>query len=91
MNFQRCSSLLCCFSGSATNEPACGPQQGPKGDDLESRRRLHAEAAERRRADFQSRGLADPQGVKRKQDRLEQKQSIELPRHGGPELRWNVN
>ncbi|KAL0818715.1 hypothetical protein ABMA28_008048 [Loxostege sticticalis] len=60
---------------------------------METRRRQQAEAAERRQAEIQSRGVKDPAKLQRMQQRAEEmeKRERELQKEGGPALRWTSN
>ncbi|XP_038221229.1 small VCP/p97-interacting protein [Zerene cesonia] len=60
--------------------------------DTETRRRQQVEAAERRRAQEASRGVKDPERVKRMQQRAEEmeQREQELAKQGGATLKWSA-
>ncbi|GFN75625.1 small vcp/p97-interacting protein-like [Plakobranchus ocellatus] len=60
--------------------------------DPETRRRQQAEAAERRQKENESRGIKDPEGLKRKQQRKEElEKKAELAgTQQGEGLKWQV-
>lgn len=61
--------------------------------DAETRRRQQMEAAERRKADQEARGVKDPTKVKRQQQRLDamERREQELAKDGGATLKWTAN
>ncbi|KAJ0172043.1 hypothetical protein K1T71_012016 [Dendrolimus kikuchii] len=61
--------------------------------DAETRRRQQVEAAERRRAEQEARGVKDPEKVKRMQQRNQdmERREQELAHDGGPALKWTAN
>ncbi|KAF8569546.1 hypothetical protein P879_05557 [Paragonimus westermani] len=66
----------------------------PQTEDTEVKRKRLAEAAERRAADSQARGLANPESARRKQQRTSEQERLERTRaveRGDFGLRWNVN
>jgi len=69
----------------------CCGTESDNGPDPEERRRLQAEAAERRHKENEGRGLKDPEGAKR---RMEQKAAAarEVESGGGGEggMKWQV-
>jgi len=69
----------------------CGGGETESEADIEEKRRLQAEAAERRLKDNEGRGLKDPEGAKR---RMEQKAAAARETgQGAPGggLKWTVN
>lgn len=63
----------------------------PTPEDAELRRLRQAEAAERRIASSQARGIANPEGVKRKQQlAMEQELRASASPNTGVGLKWNV-
>ncbi|KAK4469821.1 hypothetical protein MN116_007334 [Schistosoma mekongi] len=94
-----CERLFCCFRSSSYDssqinyESYSGSSGGGNSIDPETRRRLQAEAAERRVAENESRGIADIEKVRRKQELAEE---LEKKQYGSGmksdnALRWNVN
>ncbi|CAH2240181.1 small VCP/p97-interacting protein [Pararge aegeria] len=61
--------------------------------DTETRRRQQVEAAERRRAEEASRGVKDPEKVRRMQQRSEEmeQRERELQKGGGATLKWTAD
>ncbi|XP_047988062.1 small VCP/p97-interacting protein isoform X1 [Leguminivora glycinivorella] len=60
--------------------------------DAETRRRHLVEAAEKRRSEEASRGVKDPEKVKRMQQRSEEmeRREAELAKQGGSNLKWTT-
>ncbi|KAA3679087.1 uncharacterized protein DEA37_0015074 [Paragonimus westermani] len=87
----RCSDICCCFANSVEDDDNTVV---PQTEDAEVRRKRLAEAAERRAADSQARGLANPESARRKQQRTSEQERLEETRavgRGDFGLRWNVN
>ncbi|KER23493.1 hypothetical protein T265_08617 [Opisthorchis viverrini] len=87
-SFQRCAAICPCFGGSTGDEER--PRDTHQLEDIEARRQRQAEAAERRLATTQARGLADPEGVKRKQERAREQEKMSFEHKADTGLRWQV-
>ncbi|OON15609.1 hypothetical protein X801_08584, partial [Opisthorchis viverrini] len=85
-SFQRCAAICPCFGGSTGDEER--PRDTHQLEDIEARRQRQAEAAERRLATTQARGLADPEGVKRKQERAREQEKMSFEHKADTGLRW---
>ncbi|KAG5452240.1 hypothetical protein CSKR_112514 [Clonorchis sinensis] len=84
----RCAAICPCFGGSTGDEEQ--PRDTHQLEDVEVRRQRQAEAAERRLASTQARGLADPEGVKRKQERAREQEKMSVEHKADTGLRWQV-
>lgn len=74
----------CCFS-----EPSDTGRHQPS---VEERRRLQAEAAERRREEAANRGIANPASVRRRQEKFTTAENLRSSGGARPDagLRWTV-
>ncbi|XP_077967085.1 small VCP/p97-interacting protein-like [Styela clava] len=76
-------AFACCPLGDSGNDTTPDPEE---------RRKQMAEAADRRQAQADSRGVKDPEKLKRQQkqrEELEKTQAMQ-PNDGGGNLKWNV-
>jgi len=74
-------AVLCCLGGTA----------GDNAPSPATRRKIQAEAAQKRQKALEGRGVKDPEALKRKQKRIEE---IENKAEMGPQgdgLRWQVD
>ncbi|CAH8533924.1 unnamed protein product [Dicrocoelium dendriticum] len=86
-----CPPFCCCFGESPSDENEEFVRGRPTPEDAELRRLRQAEAAERRIASSQARGIANPEGVKRKQQlAMEQELRASASPNTGVGLKWNV-
>nr|CAH8841394.1 unnamed protein product [Trichobilharzia regenti] len=92
-----CERLFCCFHRSSDDDSpiryeSYSQNRDTSSVDPETRRQLQAEAAERRLAESSTRGIADPESVRRKQERAEEIEKMQYASgKSDNKLQWNVN